>query len=110
MKKKTCTYFCRLFNKTDIDADRCLSFHELEKLILEIQSGKVEVEKGYAISEMLKTFDPNRDGRIEEHEFVEGCSKWINEAAHLAEKGDSDAAYFLKEASALSSQDWPKSR
>ncbi|XP_042045415.1 sodium/calcium exchanger NCL-like [Salvia splendens] len=86
-----------LFNETDKDADKSITFHELEKLIHEIQSGKVEVEKGYAISEMLKTFDLNRDGRIEEDEFVEGCSKWINEAAELAGKGDSDAAEFLRE-------------
>ncbi|XP_057764340.1 sodium/calcium exchanger NCL-like [Salvia miltiorrhiza] len=78
-----------LFDQTDQDADRCITLHELEKLIQEIQSGKVEVEKGYAISEMLKTFDLNRDGRIEEDEFVEGCTKWINEASRLAEKGDS---------------------
>ncbi|XP_041994288.1 sodium/calcium exchanger NCL2-like isoform X2 [Salvia splendens] len=87
-----------LFSETDKDADKSITFHELEKLIHEIQSGKVEVEKGYAISEMLKTFDLNRDGRIEEDEFVEGCSKWINEAAELAGKGDSDAAELLREA------------
>ncbi|KAG6419217.1 hypothetical protein SASPL_121433 [Salvia splendens] len=86
----------------------CWVMMALERLktfyIHEIQSGKVEVEKGYAISEMLKTFDLSRDGRIEEDEFVEGCSKWINEAAELAGKGDSDAAEFLREASVLLNQ------
>lgn len=57
------------------------------------------MDKGYAVSEMLKTFDLDKDGRIEEHEFIEGCSKWIDEAAHLAEKGDSETADFLREAS-----------
>lgn len=72
----------------------------MEKLILEIQSGsgKVEVEKGYAISEMLNNFDLNRDGRIEEHEFIEGCSKWIDEATQLSKKDDSIAKKILQEA------------
>ncbi|KAH6829132.1 hypothetical protein C2S53_013280 [Perilla frutescens var. hirtella] len=79
-----------LFDQTDKDADRSITFHELESLILEIQSGKKQVEKGYAISQMLKTFDRNKDRRIEEHEFIDGCLKWINEATHLAEKADLD--------------------
>lgn len=86
-----------LFEQTDKDADRCITFHELEKLIAEIQSGKTQVEKSYAISEMLKTFDLDKDGRIEEHEFIEGCSKWIDEATLLAERGDSETADFLRE-------------
>lgn len=93
------TYSCSLFEQTDKDADRCITFHELEKLIAEIQSGKTQVEKSYAISEMLKTFDLDKDGRIEEHEFIEGCSKWIDEGTRLAEKGDSETADFLREAS-----------
>ncbi|KAL8468162.1 hypothetical protein ACS0TY_031415 [Phlomoides rotata] len=89
-----------LFNQTDKDADRCITFHELEKLILEMLqsgSGKVQVEKGYAISEMLNKFDLNRDGRIEEHEFIEGCSKWIDEATQLAKQDDSTAKKILRE-------------
>ncbi|KAH6761730.1 ATP synthase F1 complex assembly factor [Perilla frutescens var. hirtella] len=80
-----------LVYQTDKDADRSITFHELESLILEIQSGKKPVEKGYAISQMLKTFDRNKDGRIEEHEFIDGCLKWINEATYLAEKADLNA-------------------
>ncbi|KAL3820380.1 hypothetical protein ACJIZ3_006285 [Penstemon smallii] len=73
-----------LFHETDKDADKCITFLELENLIHEIQSGKVQVEKDYALSEILKAFDLNKNGRIEEQEFIEGCTKWINEATHLA--------------------------
>ncbi|KAL0442690.1 UNVERIFIED_CONTAM: Sodium/calcium exchanger NCL [Sesamum latifolium] len=90
-----------LFHQTDKDEDKCITFLELENLIHEIQSGKVQVEKDYAISEILKAFDLNNDGRIEEHEFVEGCKKWITEATQLAESGDSTARHFLREASTL---------
>ncbi|KAL0363433.1 UNVERIFIED_CONTAM: Sodium/calcium exchanger NCL1 [Sesamum calycinum] len=86
-----------LFHQTDKDEDKCITFLELENLIREIQSGKVQVEKDYAISEILKAFDLNNDGRIEEHEFVEGCKKWITEATQLAESGDSSARHFLRE-------------
>ncbi|XP_020554049.1 uncharacterized protein LOC105175606 [Sesamum indicum] len=86
-----------LFHQTDKDEDKCITFLELENLIHEIQSGKVQVEKDYAISEILKAFDLNNDGRIEEHEFVEGCKKWITEATQLAESGDSSARHFLRE-------------
>ncbi|PIN24276.1 Calmodulin and related proteins (EF-Hand superfamily) [Handroanthus impetiginosus] len=78
-----------LFHQTDQDADKSITFLELEKLIHEIQCGKVQVEKDYAMSEKLKVFDMNKDGRIEEHEFLEGCTKWINEAKQIAESGDS---------------------
>ncbi|CAI9760167.1 unnamed protein product [Fraxinus pennsylvanica] len=91
----------RLFSQTDKDDDNCITIPELEKLILDIQKGKgkgkVQVDKDYAKSEILKTFDLNTDGRIEEHEFVEGCSKWIHEAKQLAESGDSTPRKFLRE-------------
>ncbi|XP_022892397.1 sodium/calcium exchanger NCL2-like isoform X2 [Olea europaea var. sylvestris] len=87
----------RLFFQTDKDDDNCITFHELEKLILDIQKGKVQVDKDYAVSEILKTFDQNTDGRIEEHEFVEGCKKWIHEAKQLAKSGDSTPRKFLRE-------------
>lgn len=87
----------RLFSQTDKDDDNCITIPELEKLILDIQKGKVQVDKDYAKSEILKTFDLNTDGRIEEHEFVEGCTKWIHEAKQLAESGDSTPRKFLRE-------------
>ncbi|KAK4485288.1 hypothetical protein RD792_007921 [Penstemon davidsonii] len=91
-----------LFHETDKDADKCITFLELENLIHEIQSGKVQVEKDYAISEILKAFDLNKNGRIEEHEFIKGCTKWINEASHLAANRNSTSDdNSLREASRM---------
>lgn len=78
----------RLFHETDRDANKCLTLAELENLILEMQSGKVEVEKDYAISRILNSFDRNNDKIIEEEEFVEGCKDWIVKATHLAQSDD----------------------
>uniref|UniRef100_M1C3U6 Calmodulin n=1 Tax=Solanum tuberosum TaxID=4113 RepID=M1C3U6_SOLTU len=89
----------RLFHETDRDADKCLTLAELENLILEMQSGKVvDVDKDYAISKILNSFDKNNDKIIQEEEFVEGCKKWIEEAAQLAQSDDSSSKKILRKA------------
>ncbi|GFY91920.1 hypothetical protein Acr_08g0003160 [Actinidia rufa] len=45
------------FAKVDKDGDQSVSVSELEALILEMKSGKVTVDKEYAVAEMLKSFD-----------------------------------------------------
>lgn len=93
--------FCigSLFAKVDRDGDQTLSISEVEALIADIKSGKVDVEKEYAIAEVLKTFDLNKDGTITEGEFVEGFKKWIHEAKQLAEDGSSHSRKSLRQAS-----------
>lgn len=67
-----------------------------------MQSGKVvEVDKDYAISKILNSFDKNNDKVIQEEEFVEGCKKWIEEAAQLAQSDDSSTKKILRKASEL---------
>ncbi|KAL3345234.1 hypothetical protein AABB24_024271 [Solanum stoloniferum] len=89
----------RLFHETDRDADKCLTLAELENLILEMQSGKVvDVDKDYAIYKILNSFDKNNDKIIQEEEFVEGCKKWIEEAAQLAQSDDSSSKRILRKA------------
>ncbi|KAE9461918.1 hypothetical protein C3L33_06176, partial [Rhododendron williamsianum] len=87
-----------LFAKVDRDGDQTLSISEVEALIADIKSGKVDVEKEYAIAEVLKTFDLNKDGTITEGEFVEGFKKWIHEAKQLAEDGSSHSRKSLRQA------------
>ncbi|XP_055804722.1 sodium/calcium exchanger NCL1-like [Solanum dulcamara] len=88
----------RLFQETDRDANKCLTLAELENLILEMQSGKVDVDKDYAISKILNSFDQNNDKIIQEEEFVEGCKKWIEEATQLAQSDDSNSKRILRKA------------
>lgn len=46
-----------------------------------------EVDKEYAIGVISEVFDQNKDGKINEAEFIEGCKKWINEANNDNSKG-----------------------
>lgn len=64
-----------------------------------MQSGKVQVDKDYAISKILNSFDKNNDKKIEEEEFVEGCKRWIEEATQLAQSDDSNSKKILRKAS-----------
>ncbi|KAM3285005.1 sodium/calcium exchanger NCL1 [Capsicum chacoense] len=86
----------RLFHETDSDANKCLTLAELENLILEMKSGKVQVDKDYAISKILNSFDKNNNKKIEEEEFVEGCKRWIEEATQLAQSDDSNSKRILR--------------
>ncbi|CAL5345102.1 unnamed protein product [Camellia sinensis] len=86
-----------LFARIDKDGDQTVSVSELEALILDIKSGKANVEKEYAVAEVLKTFDVNKDGTITEDEFIEGCKKWIHEAKQLAEDGSSHTRKSLRQ-------------
>lgn len=93
--------FCigSIFAKVDRDGDQTISISEVKALITDIFSEKVGVEKEYAIAEVLKTFDVNKDGTITEDEFVKGCTKWIHEAKQLAEDGSSHSRRSLRQAS-----------
>ncbi|XP_075091041.1 sodium/calcium exchanger NCL [Nicotiana tabacum] len=86
----------RLFLETDKDANKCLTLAELENLTLDIQSGKVKVDKDYAITKILNSFDQNNDKIIDEDEFVEGCKRWIEEAKQLAQSDDSNSKKILR--------------
>ncbi|GMP74445.1 hypothetical protein CsSME_00031863 [Camellia sinensis var. sinensis] len=62
-------------------------FSELEALVLDIMLEKLNIEKEYAIAEMLKSFDVNKYGTITQDEFIERCKKWIHKGKQLAEDG-----------------------
>ncbi|KAL2494931.1 sodium/calcium exchanger family protein/calcium-binding EF hand family protein [Forsythia ovata] len=69
-----------LFAETDRDNDRSITSRELEKLVLDVmKTGKLNVNKQLAVSEVMKSFDFNNDEKINVHEFIEGCKKWIAE-------------------------------
>ncbi|CAN4091967.1 unnamed protein product [Withania somnifera] len=87
----------RLFSETDKDENKSITPVELENLITDMQSGKVKIDKDYAISEIMKAFDLNNDKRIELHEFIEGCKRWIEEAKKLAQSDDSTTKRNLHE-------------
>ncbi|KAH0678893.1 hypothetical protein KY284_019978 [Solanum tuberosum] len=82
----------RLFAKTDRDRSHSITVTELEELVKQLESGKVKVDSDFALSTLSRIFDQNRDGRINEEEFIEGSKKLMQEA-----KDDSTSKKFLDE-------------
>lgn len=87
----------RLFSETDTDANKSITRVELENLVINMQSGKIKVDKNYAISKIMKVFDLNNDNIIDLYEFIEGCKRWIEEAKMLATSDDSTTRRNLHE-------------
>lgn len=70
----------KLFAETDRDNDQSITRRELEKLAFDVvKTGKLNVNKHLAVSEVMKSFDFNKDEKINIHEFIKGCKKWIDE-------------------------------
>ncbi|XP_059638923.1 sodium/calcium exchanger NCL2-like [Cornus florida] len=84
----------RLFNQIDRDADKCIKRTEMEDLMQEIQTGNVLLDKEFSIFE---AFDSNKDGMINEEEFIKGCEEGINRAKQRVEGGDSKARKSLQQ-------------
>ncbi|KAM3394076.1 hypothetical protein P3S68_003077 [Capsicum galapagoense] len=87
----------RLFSEIDKDANKSITLVELENLVNDMQSGKVKVDKNYAISKISTAFDLNNDKKIDLEEFVGGCKRWIEEAKMLAKSDDSTTRRILHE-------------
>ncbi|XP_059309436.1 sodium/calcium exchanger NCL1-like isoform X3 [Lycium ferocissimum] len=82
----------RLFAKTDKDRSHSITVTELEELVKQLESGKVKVDGNFALSTLSRIFDKNKDERINEEEFIEGCKKLLQEA-----KDDSTSKKLLDE-------------
>lgn len=100
-----CTGFCSLFSETDKDADKSITKGEMERLMLEmIKTGEVNVDKQFAVTEVMKVFDSNHDEKINYQEFVNGCTKWITETKRLTKSGNSFSREITHEARTSSLQ------
>ncbi|XP_073273858.1 sodium/calcium exchanger NCL-like [Primulina huaijiensis] len=87
----------KLFTETDKDKSQSITKTEIEKLVLDImESGKMKIDNKYAVSEIMKTFDFDSDMRINEHEFINGCKKWIDETSS-SEHGDPGSGHIFHE-------------
>ncbi|XP_060186757.1 sodium/calcium exchanger NCL1-like isoform X3 [Lycium barbarum] len=82
----------RLFAKTDKDRSHSITVTELEELVKQLESEKVKVDGNFALSTLSRIFDKNKDERINEEEFIEGCKKLLQEA-----KDDSTSKKLLDE-------------
>lgn len=65
-----------------------------------INKGDMNVDKQFAVSEVMKVFDIDHDGLINYQEFADGCKKWITETKQSTKIGDTSsiipkASYFF---------------
>ncbi|GLU18101.1 hypothetical protein SLE2022_344190 [Rubroshorea leprosula] len=70
----------KLFHTTDENHDDHLSAGELRALIVGIRFEEIDLDKDDAVNKVMKDFDTSNDQLISEREFVDGISKWLNEA------------------------------
>ncbi|GKV02059.1 hypothetical protein SLEP1_g14543 [Rubroshorea leprosula] len=73
----------KLFHTIDENHDEHLSAGELRALILGIRFEEIDLDKDDAVNKVMKYFDTSNDQRISEREFVDGISKWLNEAKQV---------------------------
>ncbi|KAK9089018.1 hypothetical protein Scep_028100 [Stephania cephalantha] len=72
----------KLFQNLDNDSDERLSPEELRALILGIRFIEIDFDEEDAVGKVLKDFDTSGDSFVDEDEFINGISKWLEEAKH----------------------------
>ncbi|GFP91682.1 hypothetical protein PHJA_001312200 [Phtheirospermum japonicum] len=77
----------RLFREKDQDGDNVISSSELKDFLQEIKSRKLQSDKNNSTSaEIMKEFDIDNNQEINEDEFVNGMSKWLDDAKDAMNK------------------------
>ncbi|KAI5605155.1 hypothetical protein BDE02_01G332800 [Populus trichocarpa] len=76
----------RLFEEIDEDGDDCISPSEVRKLLLDIKSTGMNIDKDNASEELIKVLDLNDDKKITKEEFVHTFTKWLAETKYAMEK------------------------
>ncbi|GFP79634.1 hypothetical protein PHJA_000106900 [Phtheirospermum japonicum] len=77
----------RLFRDKDQDGDNVISSSELKDFLQEIKSRKLQSDKNNSTSaEIMKEFDIDNDQKINEDEFVNGMSKWLDDTKDAMNK------------------------
>ncbi|XVF18740.1 hypothetical protein REPUB_Repub11eG0049100 [Reevesia pubescens] len=76
----------RLFEEIDQDRNDYISPSELKELLLEVNFPRSNTNKEKAIEEVLNEFDLDGDQKITKDEFVNGFTKWLDEAKKAMDK------------------------
>ncbi|KAI5605156.1 hypothetical protein BDE02_01G332900 [Populus trichocarpa] len=76
----------RLFEEIDEDGDDCISPSEVRKLLIDIKSTGMNINKDSASEELIKVLDLNDDKKITKEEFVHTFTKWLEETKYAMEK------------------------
>ncbi|KAH7859984.1 hypothetical protein Vadar_007910 [Vaccinium darrowii] len=81
--------FDRLFHSVDADGDQHISPAELKALIIGIRFDEINLDHTEATEKLIKDFDTSFDRKIQLSEFIDGVSRWLDEAKR---SGDSSNA------------------
>ncbi|KAL4375792.1 hypothetical protein GQ457_02G037970 [Hibiscus cannabinus] len=76
----------RLFEELDKDGDDCVSALELKALLVEVKFTKSQINKEKAIEDIMKEFDIDGDRKITRNEFLDGFTKWLDQAKEALDK------------------------
>ncbi|KAK4486671.1 hypothetical protein RD792_006729 [Penstemon davidsonii] len=86
----------RLFKEIDLDKDDTISYFELKELMTNMKFGIIPYDVDEAASKIMEELDISGDELIQEEEFVNGLSKWINTTYnqnHNSEENEEDDTY-----------------
>lgn len=64
----------------------------MEELIGSVKFGEVEINRDDSVKKVLRDFDKDGNNMIDEHEFVHGMTKWLNEAVKVTNCPDKKRA------------------
>jgi Ca2+/Na+ antiporter len=78
----------RLFHAIDADGNQYISHAELKALIIGIRFDEINLDHAEAAEKLMKDFDTSLDRKIQLSEFIEGVSRWLDEAKR---SGDSSS-------------------
>ncbi|KAL3849235.1 hypothetical protein ACJIZ3_011117 [Penstemon smallii] len=86
----------RLFKEIDLDKDDTISYFELKELMTNMKFGVIPYDVDEAASKIMEELDISGDELIQEEEFINGLSKWINTTYnqnHNSEENEEDDTY-----------------
>ncbi|KAF3635651.1 putative ras-related protein RABA1f-like [Capsicum annuum] len=81
-----------IFHQYDIDGNNSITRNELEKLIRSVKYDEVQLNSDDSVKKVMQDFDTDRNDMIDEPEFVDGMTRWINEAIRVTSCKDKKRA------------------
>uniref|UniRef100_A0A5B7A5G3 EF-hand domain-containing protein n=1 Tax=Davidia involucrata TaxID=16924 RepID=A0A5B7A5G3_DAVIN len=86
--KPNLDFIAKLFTMIDGNGDGSISLPELRAFIVGIRFEEINLDEDDAVDKVMKDFDTSHNSQIEPEEFINGISKWLEEAKH---SGDSSS-------------------
>ncbi|KAK4368379.1 hypothetical protein RND71_012171 [Anisodus tanguticus] len=81
-----------IFHQNDSNGNNFVTQPELAKLILSVKYGEVQLNTDDSVRKMMKDFDTDRNDMTDEHEFVQGMTRRLNEAIRVTNCKDKKRA------------------